>query len=172
MSIEYLKMQLGSNEEIRYTERHHWIFPLAVMFKWILFAAAIIVVIILFDVIWSPDVRFVKWFYLVLLIPVLRIAWGFLSWRMNVYVLTNRRVVEVTGVLNKKVSDSSLEKLTDVVLKQPMLGRLLNYGDIDVLTAAAGAGINYLKQIRSPMGFKTAMVNAKEALEREMGQSR
>jgi uncharacterized membrane protein YdbT with pleckstrin-like domain len=172
MSIEYLKKQLGANEEIRYSQRHHWIFPIAVMIKWFIFAAVVIALIVLFDVVWSPDVRFVKWFYLILLIPVVRIAWGFLSWRMNVYVLTNRRVVEVTGVLNKKVSDSSLEKLTDVVLKQPMLGRLLNYGDIDVLTAAAGAGINYLKQIRSPMEFKTAMVNAKEALEREMGQSR
>ena len=36
----------------------------------------------------------------------------------------------------------------------------------------AGAGINYPKQIRGPMEFKTAMVNAKEALEQEMGQSR
>jgi uncharacterized membrane protein YdbT with pleckstrin-like domain len=172
MSVEYLKKQLGANEEIHYTERHHWIFPLAVMFKWIVFAAIVIALIILFDTWWTPGASFVKWFYLVLLIPVVRIAWGFLSWRMNVYVLTNRRVVEVTGVLNKRVSDSSLEKLTDVVLKQSLLGRMLGYGDIDVLTAAAGAGINYLKQIRRPMEFKTAMVNAKEALEHEMGQSR
>jgi uncharacterized membrane protein YdbT with pleckstrin-like domain len=172
VSVEYLKKQLGANEEIRYTERHHWIFPLAVMIKWIIFAVVIIVLIVVFDTWLTPDARFVKWFYLVLLIPVARIAWGFLSWRMNVYVLTNRRVVEVTGVLNKRVSDSSLEKLTDVVLKQSMFGRMLGYGDIDVLTAAAGAGINYLKQIRHPMEFKTAMVNAKEALEQEMGQSR
>jgi hypothetical protein len=58
-------------------------------------------------------------------------------------------------VLSKRVADSSLEKLTDVVL-----------------TAAAGAGINNLRQIRKPMQFKTAMVNAKEELEHEMGQSR
>jgi hypothetical protein len=74
---------------------------------------------------------------------------------MNIYVITNRRVVESTGVLGKRVADSSLEKLTDVVL-----------------TAAAGAGINNLRQIRKPMQFKTAMVNAKEELEHEMGQSR
>ena len=104
--------------------------------------------------------------------PAFRIVWGFISWRMNVYALTNRRVVEVTGVVNKTVADSSLEKLTDVVLRQGLFGRLLGYGDIEVLTAAAGAGINYLKQIRKPMQFKQAMVNAKEDLEHEMGQSR
>ena len=75
-------------------------------------------------------------------------------------------------MVNKTVADSSLEKLTDVVLRQGLFGRLLGYGDIEVLTAAAGAGINYLKQIRKPMQFKQAMVNAKEDLENEKGQSR
>ena len=29
MSVEYLRKQLGDNEEILYTERHHWIFPVS-----------------------------------------------------------------------------------------------------------------------------------------------
>ena len=171
MSIDYLKQQLGDNEKIVYTERHHWIFPIAEMIKWILFAAVVLVVIILLKS-WQPEWRWVNWLFIAFVVPAFRIAWGFISWRMNVYALTNRRVVEVTGVVNKTVADSSLEKLTDVVLRQGLFGRLLGYGDIEVLTAAAGAGINYLKQIRKPMQFKQAMVNAKEDLEHEMGQSR
>jgi uncharacterized membrane protein YdbT with pleckstrin-like domain len=171
VSVEYLKQQLGDNEKIVYTERHHWIFPIAEMIKWILFAVAVLVVIILLKS-WQPGWSWVNWLFIVLVVPAFRIAWGFISWRMNVYALTNRRVVEVTGVVNKTVADSSLEKLTDVVLRQGLFGRLLGYGDIEVLTAAAGAGINYLKQIRKPMQFKQAMVNAKEDLENEMGQSR
>ena len=171
MSVEYLKQQLGANERITYTERHHWIFPIAEMIKWILAAVVILVVIILLKS-WQPGWSWVNWLVIAFLVPAFRIAWGFISWRMNVYALTNRRVVEVTGVVNKTVSDSSLEKLTDVVLRQSLFGRILGYGDIEVLTAAAGAGINNLKQIRKPMAFKTAMVNAKEELEREMGQSR
>jgi len=170
VSVEYLSKQLGASEQIRYTERHHWIFPLTVMIKWIVFAAVVVVLIILFSM-WFPDARFVRWFYFVLIVPVVRIGWGFLSWRMNVYALTNRRVVEVTGVVSKRVSDSSLEKLTDVVLTQSLFGRLLGYGTIEVLTGAAKAGINSLRQIRRPMEFKTEMLNAKEELEREMGQS-
>ena len=170
MSVEYLKQQLGANERILYTERHHWIFPIAEMIKWIIAAVAILVVIILFKSWFSGS--WVNWLFIAFVVPAFRIAWGFISWRMNVYALTNRRVVEVTGVVNKTVADSSLEKLTDVVLRQGLFGRLLGYGDIEVLTAAAGAGINYLKQIRKPMQFKQAMVNAKEDLEHEMGQSR
>jgi uncharacterized membrane protein YdbT with pleckstrin-like domain len=171
VSIEYLKQQLGDNEKIVYTERHHWIFPIAEMIKWILFAVAVLVVIVLLKG-WQPGWSWVNWLFIVFVVPAFRIVWGFISWRMNVYALTNRRVVEVTGVVNKTVADSSLEKLTDVVLRQGLFGRLLGYGDIEVLTAAAGAGINYLKQIRKPMQFKQAMVNAKEDLEHEMGQSR
>jgi uncharacterized membrane protein YdbT with pleckstrin-like domain len=171
VSIDYVQQQLGTNERILYTERHHWVFFVAEMIKWILFAAAVVALIVLLKVWWLPDAGWVWWLLLVFVIPAGRIAWGFLSWRMNVYVLTNRRVIESTGVLSKRVADSSLEKLTDIVLKQSILGRMLDYGDIIVLTAAAGAGINNLKQIRHPMEFKTQMLNAKEELEREMGSS-
>ncbi len=171
MSIEYVLQQLGATEKIRYTERHHWIFFVAEMLRWILFAAAVLALIIVLRVWWLPDAGWVWWLLLIFVVPAGRIAWGFLSWRMNVYVLTNRRVVESTGVLSKRVSDSSLEKLTDIVLKQSILGRMLGYGDIVVLTAAAGAGINNLKQIRDPMEFKTQMLDAKEELEREVGRS-
>lgn len=171
MSIEYVQKQLGASEKILYTERHHWVFFVAEMIKWILFAAAVIAVIIIFRVWFFEGQSWVWWLLLVFLIPAVRIAWGFLSWKMNVYVLTNRRVIESTGVLSKRVADSSLEKLTDIVLKQSIFGRMLNYGDIIVLTAAAGAGISDLKQIRRPMEFKTRMLDAKEQLERELGPS-
>ncbi len=171
MSIEYVQKQLGASERILYTERHHWVFFVAEMIKWILFAAALLALVILLKVWWLPDAGWIWWLLLLFLIPAARIAWGFLSWLMNVYVLTNRRVIEATGVLSKRVADSSLEKLTDIVLKQSVLGRMLHYGDIIVLTASAVAGINDLKQIRRPMDFKTQMLDAKEQLEREMGAS-
>ncbi len=69
------------------------------------------------------------------------------------------------------MSDSSLEKLTDVILTQSLFGRMLGYGTIEILTAASSAGVNDLKQIAQPMEFKTAMVNAKEELEQEFGGS-
>ena len=171
MSIEYVRQQLGGAERILYTERHHWLFFVAEMIKWILFAAAVLVLLILLRGSWLPDAGWVWYLLLVFLVPAARIGWGFLSWKMNVYVLTNRRVIELTGVLSKRVADSSLEKLTDIVLKQSILGRMLGYGDIIVLTASAGAGISNLKQIRHPAEFKTQMLDAKEALERELGAS-
>ena len=171
MSIEYVQQQLGAAEKILYTERHHWVFFVAEMIKWILFTVAVLVLVIVLRAWVFPGSTWMWWILVVLIVPGVRMFWGFLSWKMNVYVLTNRRVIESTGVLSKRVADSSLEKLTDIVLKQSIMGRALNYGDIIVLTAAAGAGVNNLKQIRDPMQFKTQMLNAKEELERELGGS-
>ena len=171
MSIEYLSKQLGTNERILHSERHHWIFPLSELVRWVLVALAVLVIVVFFDVWLLPAAGWVRFGYLILLVPLARIAWGFVAWRVNMYVVTNRRVVEVSGIVNKRVSDSSLEKLTDVILTQSLLGRILGYGTIEVLTAASSAGVNFLKQIARPMEFKTAMVNAKEDLEQEFGGS-
>ena len=171
MSIEYLSKQLGDNERLLHTERHHWIFPISEMVRWVLVAVALIVVLVAIDLWLLPSAGWIRWGYVLLLIPIVRIAWGFVAWRVNVYAITNRRVFEVSGIFNKRVSDSSLEKLTDVILTQSLFGRMLGYGTIEILTAASSAGVNDLKQLAQPMEFKTAMVNAKEQLEQEFGGS-
>ena len=64
------------------------------------------------------------------------IAWRYASWSFQDYIVTNRRVMQVEGIINKVSSDSSLEKINDAVLKQGLFGRLLHFGDLDILTAA------------------------------------
>ena len=54
--------------------------------------------------------------------------------------------------------------MNDVKLTQSYLGRIFNYGDIEILTASE-LGVNLLKRINEPIKYKTAMLNAKEATE-------
>ncbi len=46
--------------------------------------------------------------------------WGqrFAWWWNEKYIVTNRRVIQIEGILDKHVIDSSLEKVNDVVLVQ------------------------------------------------------
>ena len=67
------------------------------------------------------------------------------------------------GTVNKNVIDSSLEKVNDVRLTQSVLGRMLNYGDVEILTASE-LGTNLFQRIGSPIQFKTAMLNEKDKL--------
>ena len=57
-------------------------------------------------------------------------------------------------------------KVNDVKMGQSFLGRVLDYGDIEILTASE-LGVNLFRRIGSPIRFKTAMLNAKERLETE-----
>ena len=84
---------------------------------------------------------------------------GLLRWNSEVYLVTDRRVLQVEGVLRKKALDSGLAKVNDVRLTQSLLGRVLGYGTLEIITASE-SGINRLDQLPHPMAFKRAMMSA------------
>ena len=98
------------------------------------------------------------------------LGWATLRYLNTEFVLTNRRVVQVEGVVNKRATDSSLEKINDAVLTQSIFGRIFGFGDLDVLTAAE-AGIERFRMIIDPIGFKRAMLDAKHEYEVDMERS-
>ncbi len=83
------------------------------------------------------------------------------------YIITNRRVMQVEGIVNKVSKDSSLEKINDAVLRQGLFGRLLHFGDLSILTAS-DTTVDDFKMLNDAANFKKAMLNAKYALEREV----
>jgi uncharacterized membrane protein YdbT with pleckstrin-like domain len=89
-----------------------------------------------------------------------------LIWSNREYVVTNRRVIQVSGTFNKRVTDSSLEKVNDVKMVQSFFGRLFNFGDLEILTASE-AGIDKLSWLADPIHFKTTMLDAKERMPRD-----
>jgi uncharacterized membrane protein YdbT with pleckstrin-like domain len=166
MSIEYLLEQLAQNERVLLSTRQHWIFLVRTVVVAALVFIGILVLVLLLDFSWAKDTSWVPYLYLFLLLPGVLIVWRTLQWLQKVYVITNRRVARVKGVLNKNVKDSGLEKVNDIVLSQSVFGRLLNYGSIKILTAAE-MGLNWMPMLADPVHFKTTMLDAKEALERE-----
>jgi membrane protein YdbS with pleckstrin-like domain len=85
----------------------------------------------------------------------------YLRWNAEQYVITERRVLQIRGVLSKVVLDSSLGKINDVELRQSMPGRMFNFGTLTVLTAAEEAD-NAMEQIAAPLEFKRALLAAKQ----------
>jgi len=157
----YVDSLLGRNERIVFLTRQHWIQLLPIGLVRLLVIGALMV---LGALLFGPTGGFSLAAAIVLaLVPlgdfVRRSAW----WWNEKYIVTNRRVVQVEGILDKHVIDSSLEKVNDVVLRQSAMGRLLGFGDIEILTASE-IGINQLTRIHRPIRFKTEMLNQKESL--------
>jgi hypothetical protein len=111
------------------------------------------------------------WITLILFVGGIAVAvWTGLRYINQEYVLTNRRVIQVEGVLNRNSTDSSLEKINDAVLTQSVFGRMFDYGDLTVLTASE-AGIDKMHMLRKPIAFKKAMLDAKHEFEVDMERS-
>jgi uncharacterized membrane protein YdbT with pleckstrin-like domain len=101
--------------------------------------------------------------FALMLIPIATMTHDILEWSHRQYIVTNWRVLQISGIFNKNVTDSSLEKVNDVKMSQSVFGRIFGYGDVEILTASE-LGVNLFKRIEDPVRFKTAMLNAKEQL--------
>jgi uncharacterized membrane protein YdbT with pleckstrin-like domain len=159
MATNYLENLLGENEQILFETHQHWF----VLFGRIFLEIVLIAVIIGGSFIASGFQPLAIYGLILILVPLVGILNDILVWRNKAYIVTNRRVIQVSGVLNKDVVDSSLEKINDVKMSQPFFGRMFGYGDIQILTASE-MGVDLLHQIANPIEFKTAMLNAKEKM--------
>jgi hypothetical protein len=112
MANSYLKNLLGENEHIILVARRHWLVLLAEILSASVLAIALIVLITLIWWIWLPN-PLVLLGYLLLLLPLLSMLRQIIIWNNRQYIVTNWRVIQISGVFNKDVTDSSLEKVND-----------------------------------------------------------
>jgi len=159
MAKSYIQGLLGENERILLVTRQHWF----VLFSNILLEILLIVLLLLGITAALVVYPLAVAGYILLLVPLGGMLRDILIWSNREYIVTNRRVVQISGVFSKDVVDSSLEKVNDVKMSQSFLGRLFDYGDVEILTASE-MGINLFRRIGDPVKFKTAMLNAKEKL--------
>ncbi|HJS19371.1 MAG TPA: PH domain-containing protein [Anaerolineales bacterium] len=159
MATDYLRGLLGENEEILLETHQHWF----VLFNRIFLEMILIVVIIAVSLFAAAFYPIAFYGMLLVLVPLVGMIKDIMVWRNNAYLVTNRRVIQISGVLGKDVVDSSLEKVNDVKMSQSFFGRMFGYGDVEILTASELA-VNMFHQIADPVEFKTAMLNAKERL--------
>ena len=159
MAKDYIQSMLGENERIVLSTRQHWF----VLFSAIL--AEITVTLLLVAAVSVATIYFplAAIGFVLLFLPLISMLRDILIWTNHEYLVTNRRVIQISGIFNKNVVDSSLEKVNDVKMTQSFFGRMFDYGDVEILTASE-IGVNLFKRIGDPVKFKTAMLNAKEKM--------
>lgn len=164
MGNPYLESLLGDNEKILLASRQHWFVFVRTIFLESLVIAIILVAVTVAYTVWNRQYDWLLWSYWLLLVPVISFVYDYFQWRNREYILTDFRVIQISGIINKNVIDSSLEKVNDVKLTQSFFGRIFNFGTVEIMTASE-LGINKITTLENPIKFKTTMVNAKEMLE-------
>jgi hypothetical protein len=168
--MSYIDQMLASGEHPIVRDHQHWFVLVADAFYGILAIILAIVILVLrgaANITGGVD-TVLGYFVLALVVGgLIYIGWQALRWHNEEYVVTSRRVLRLEGVVNKRVIDSSLEKINDAVLTQSIFGRMFGFGDLEILTASE-TGISRLRMLRQPDDFKRAMLDAKHELELEL----
>jgi hypothetical protein len=160
MTGSYLNSLLADNEEILLSTRRFWF----VLLKDILLDLILIIVLIAgTTILITMLVPFAFIGYILAVIPLIDSLRHLFDWINRQYLITNRRVIQISGIINKNVIDSSLEKVNDVKLTQSFWGRIFGYGDVEILTASE-LGTNLFQYLGEPVKFKKAMMDAKNRL--------
>jgi uncharacterized membrane protein YdbT with pleckstrin-like domain len=158
----YLRKVLAKEERIILIVRQHPIFLFRHSFIWVAILIAV-VASVLIAMLNAPDKPQIAYVLLFALVPGAVIWWQYLGWSAHKYVVTNRRVLQVSGVLGKEVLDSLLDQLNDVKTDQSLFGRMFDYGDVEILTAS-DIQTNQFHNISHPLLFKRTLLDAKEAI--------
>ena len=90
---------------------------------------------------WIKGILFC-WFFL---IPTIRAIAVTIRFTHTELVLTNRRMIGKTGVLNTRSLDAPLDKIQNVAAEQKLLGKIFNYGTVTVHTAAGVFSFDCIK---------------------------
>ena len=137
-----------TDEKIVYKAHLHGIIYLLPVLVFLAFVALCIVIPI--------DITFIVAFFAALCCII---------WAMNIYggkqfVLTTRRVIVKEGIIKRKVNELMLRKCESIQVEQSILGRIFDYGTLNVST---GEQINSYKMIKDPITFSTRINEQIEA---------
>lgn len=96
-----------------------------------------------------------------ILVGGIRLFWQFLEWLGRVYVLTDRRVIRVQGVVRIAVFEAPLKHITNTTLTFTLRERLFALGTIGFATAGAGPAANW-RMLADPLRIHQTVVRTIE----------
>ncbi|MHA4811229.1 SHOCT domain-containing protein [Flavitalea flava] len=107
----------------------------------------------------SYFIGFLPWGWTLALAGVLYFLIRYYSWKVNIWVVTNFRVIDETGLLSHYAKESPLDKINNVSYDQTLIGRLFNYGHVEIQTAAEVGATDYFN-VNHPKRLKDTITAA------------
>lgn len=134
--MSYVSESLSSGEQIVASATTHWI----------VFVPGIIITLIGFS------------FFPILIIGLIIIGLAFLKKVTTELAVTNKKVIGKWGVISRRTIEQRLDKVDSVQIVQGILGRILNYGSVQV--NGSGLSATPIPGIADPLTFRRAVERA------------
>jgi membrane protein YdbS with pleckstrin-like domain len=74
-------------------------------------------------------------------------------WAVNRIVVTDQRIIEESGVFNRKVASMPLTKVTDLEFHRSLMGRIVGYGQLNLESAGQKQAIEKIEHLANPDRF-------------------
>ena len=71
----------------------------------------------------------------ILLIAIIRLVYKIIYWYYTILLVTDKRVAKITGVIGKRIEETTHERVQSIELNIGIIGRIFGYGNIGFTTA-------------------------------------
>lgn len=150
--MSYVTRVLQPGEIVRHVASLHWILYVPGALVWIL--AGIIFIV-------RPDPS-LHWFghlmaviaaWLCVAVGLVLLARAWFEWWTTEIAVTDRRVIYKAGFIQRDTTEMQMDKVESVDVKQSILGRVLDYGDVEI--HGTGHGFEPLRMIAHPLELRS-----------------
>ncbi len=149
-----MRTPLRKDEQIIFETHKHWyVLVLPLLFSLFLISLSFYLYTKLSPLYW--------WYFTIPFIAVLYFVFKYYSWKFDLWVVTNYRVIDEFGVFSINSKESPIDKINNVSYQQSLLGRIMGFGDVQIQTAAEMGETSYTN-ISRPQQLKEALSNAQE----------
>ncbi|GAA1805377.1 hypothetical protein GCM10009835_25410 [Planosporangium flavigriseum] len=101
------------------------------------------------------------------------LGWRVCDWWFDRFILTNKRVMVVSGIVTRKVAMMPLLRVTDMKYVQSPLGRILKYGTFELESAGQDQALRKVENLPNPNELYLRIVEEMyepEAVEARLGR--
>jgi Predicted membrane protein len=125
--------------------------------SWIKLIAPVLVLLV--GLVAGYLIGFLEWGWIVALAGIIYFLLVYYSWKVNIWVVTNFRVIDEAGLFSHFAKESPLEKINNVSYDQSLWGRILNFGHVEIQTAAEVGATEYF-DVHDPKRLKDTITLA------------
>lgn len=139
----YPQKLLAPDESITFETKPHWraLFVPAIVMLITVFVTVFVLSWIVSNI---SGWEFLRWIVIGagILVLVLWAVVPFLRWLTTEYTFTDRRIIVRSGIVTRHGKDMPLAKVNNVSFFVPAMGRILNYGELQIQSAGENDGLD------------------------------
>ena len=141
--MSYVEDNLVAGERIVYRAHLHW--------KTFVPSALIFLLFTLWAILFAVNENHLG-AAIIFLLGALPLAGAYLRYRCSEFAVTDKRVLIKTGIIRRHTLETLLSKVENISVEQGLLGRLLDFGTIQV--TGTGATRETFANISAPLDFR------------------